>query len=60
MSSLKQERLGVAAVGIAAYYFKIVRPKKQPKDEEDDDGMDDYDDDEDEYLSRDEEDSDGD
>ena len=47
--------IGVAAVGIAAYYFKIVRPKKQLKDDDDDEGTDDfYDDgtdgDEDEYL----------
>ena len=46
--------LGVIAVGGVAYYFKIVRPKKQPKDD-DDEGMDDYEDedgdDEDEYLS---------
>ena len=47
--------IGIVAFGGVAYYFKIVRPKKQPKDE-DDESMDDYEDedgeDEDEYLSR--------
>ena len=47
--------VGIVAFGGVAYYFKIVRPKKQPKDEADE-GIDDYDDedgeDEDEYLSR--------
>jgi len=48
--------IGVAAVGIAAYYFKIIRPKKQLRDEDEDEGADDdaddFDDDE-EYLGED-------
>jgi len=48
--------IGVAAVGIAAYYFKIIRPKKQLRDEDEDesadDDADDFDDDE-EYLGED-------
>lgn len=51
--------IGIGAVGIAAYYFKIVRPKKQLRDD-DDEGKDDYDDSEDnsdEYLGGEDDDS---
>jgi len=44
--------IGTAIFGIAAYYFKIIRPKQQASDEDDeDDDESGYDDEDDDYLS---------
>ena len=46
--------IGVSVIGGTAYYFKVIRLKKKPKNDDEDEGIDDYEedsDDEDEYIN---------